>query len=134
MPVGAPTFKEALRWCAEVFHTLKKVLKKRPGHRRGRRGRLCPQPSSDEEPSSPSRPSRRPATSPATTSCWPWTPPLHESTTPKGKYELNLPKAARFTSAELVDYWKSLVEKYPIISIEDGMAEEDWEGWKAADP
>lgn len=75
MPAGAPSFKEGLRWCTEVFHQLAAILKE------------------------------------------------------KGQYVL--PKCGKvFTSEELVAHWKQLCEKYPIYSIEDGLDEEDWEGWQ----
>ena len=101
MPVGAPSFKEALRWCAEVFHALASILKaKGLATSVGDEGGFAPNLSSD------------------------WK-------SPKGKGFYKLPKAGtEYTSSELIAHWKSLVEKYPIISIEDGLDEEDWEGWQ----
>ena len=99
MPVGAPSFKEALRWCAEVFHALAAIEK--AGYLPGRDFMLAMDAAASEWKS------------------------------PKGKGFYKLPKAGtEFTSAELIAHWKSLVEKYPIISIEDGLDEEDWEGWQ----
>ena len=105
MPAGAPTFKEGLRWCTEVFHALAGLLKKRGlatsvGDEAGKDFVLAMDAASSEWKGSK-----------------------------KGEYIL--PKCGKkFTSEELVAHWKGLVEKYPIYSIEDGLDEEDWEGWQ----
>ena len=132
MPVGAPSFKEALRWCAEVFHALAAILKSEGlATSVGDEGGFAPNLASDEEAISyilkavekagyePGRDFM--LAMDAASSEW------------KGekKGEYILPKAGtRFTSKTLIEHWKQLVEKYPIISIEDALDEEDWEGWQ----
>ncbi len=132
MPAGAPSFKEGLRWCTEVFHSLQALLKSRGlATSVGDEGGFAPDLGSDEEAievildavkKAGYEPSRDFVLAmDAASSEW------------KGekKGEYILPKCGKkFTSAELVAHWKSLVEKYPIYSIEDGLDEEDWEGWK----
>ena len=132
MPVGAPSFKEALRWCAEVFHSLAKILKaKGLATSVGDEGGFAPNLSSDEETIETILAAIEKAgyvpgkdfmlAMDAASSEW--------KTGTKGEYKL--PKAGTvFTSKELIAHWKALVEKYPIISIEDALDEEDWEGWK----
>ncbi len=132
MPVGAPTFKEALRWCAEIYHTLKAVLKEK-GYSTavGDEGGFAPNLSSNEEPlkllveackKSGYEPGKQIyfAMDPASTE-------FYDAL--NGAYNLEAENKS-FSSEEMVDYWEELTEKYPIISLEDGMAEEDWEGWK----
>ena len=130
-PIGAESFREALRWGAEVYHALKGVLKERgPGHRPRRRGRLRAQPRAPTAPpsTSSSRPSRRPATSPAPRSRWPSTSLPASSTTRTAP----TPSRARpRLPAEMVDYYADLVDSYPLVSIEDPLDEDDWDGWKA---
>lgn len=133
MPVGAETFAEALRWCAEIYHTLKKVLHDAGlGGGVGDEGGFAPNFKTNEEPleyivKACEKAGYKPgsdimfAMDPASTEFY---------NTKTGKYELK-GEGRELTSAEMVDYWAALVEKYPIISIEDGMAEEDWDGWKA---
>ncbi len=132
MPVGAESFKEALRQCAEVFHSLAALLKSKGlATSVGDEGGFAPDLASDEEAiqyilEAVKNAGYEPGKDfmiaiDAASSEW-------KSGT-KGEYIL--PKAGtRFTSAELVAHWKELCEKYPIISIEDGLDEEDWEGWK----
>ena len=132
MPVGAPSFKEALRWCAEVFHALAALLKSRGlATSVGDEGGFAPNLSSDEETIETILEAIHNAgyepgkdfmlAMDAASSEW--------KGTKKGKYIL--PKAGtHYTSSELIAHWKSLVEKYPIISIEDALDEEDWEGWQ----
>ena len=133
MPVGAPSFKEALRWCAEVFHNLAKILKaKGLATAVGDEGGFAPNLASDEETIetileavkaagyTPGKDFR--IAMDAASSEW---------KSPKGKGFYHQPKSGKdFTTDELIAHWKSLCEKYPIISIEDGLDEEDWEGWK----
>lgn len=133
MPVGAPSFKEALRWCAEVFHNLAKILKaKGLATSVGDEGGFAPNLASDEETIetileavkaagyTPGKDFR--IAMDAASSEW---------KSPKGKGFYHQPKSGKdFTTDELIAHWKSLCEKYPIISIEDGLDEEDWEGWK----
>ena len=132
MPVGAPSFKEALRWCAEVFHALAALLKaKGLATSVGDEGGFAPDLASDEEAiqyilEAVKNAGYEPGKDfmiamDAASSEW--------KGSKKGEYVL--PKAGtKFTSAELIEHWKKLVEKYPIISIEDALDEEDWEGWQ----
>ena len=133
MPVGAPNFKEALRWCAEVFHNLAALLKAEGlATSVGDEGGFAPNLTGGDEEAiefilkAVEKAGYKPGVDfmiamDAASSEW--------KTGTIGKYKL--PKAGtEFTSAELVEHWKKLVEKYPIISIEDGLDEEDWEGWK----
>ena len=133
MPVGATSFAEALRWCAEIYHTLKKVLHEAGlGGGVGDEGGFAPNFTTNEEPlkyivEACEKAGYKPgsdimfAMDPASTE-------FYNAET--GKYDL-AGEGRELTSAEMVDYWEALVQKYPIISIEDGMAEEDWDGWKA---
>ena len=132
MPVGAPSFKEALRWCAEVFHALAALLKSKGlATSVGDEGGFAPDLASDEEAiqyilEAVKNAGYEPGKDfmiamDAASSEW--------KGSKKGEYVL--PKAGtKFTSAELIEHWKKLVEKYPIISIEDSLDEEDWEGWQ----
>ena len=132
MPAGAESFREGLRWCTEVFHALAALLKSRGlATSVGDEGGFAPDLGSDEEAIECILEAIRKAgyepgkdfvlAMDAASSEW------------KGekKGEYILPKCGRkYTSAELVEHWKKLCEKYPIYSIEDGLDEEDWEGWK----
>ncbi|WP_294101121.1 phosphopyruvate hydratase [uncultured Ruminococcus sp.] len=132
MPVGAPSFKEALRWCAEVFHALAALLRSKGlATSVGDEGGFAPDLASDEEAiryilEAVKNAGYEPGKDfmiamDAASSEW--------KGSKKGEYVL--PKAGtKFTSAELIEHWKKLVEKYPIISIEDALDEEDWEGWQ----
>ncbi len=132
MPVGAPSFKEALRWCAEVFHALAALLKSKGlATSVGDEGGFAPDLANDEEAiqyilEAVKNAGYEPGKDfmiamDAASSEW--------KGSKKGEYVL--PKAGtKFTSAELIEHWKKLVEKYPIISIEDALDEEDWEGWQ----
>ena len=132
MPAGAPSFKEGLRWCTEVFHALQALLKSRGlATSVGDEGGFAPDLGSDEEAievilEAVKKAGYEPGRDfvlamDAASSEW--------KGEKKGEYVL--PKCGKkFTSAELVAHWKSLVEKYPIYSIEDGLDEEDWEGWQ----
>jgi len=132
MPVGAESFSEALRWCVEIYHTLKGVLKERGLVTAvGDEGGFAPNLQSNEEPlallveackaagyelGSQIRFAMDPASS-----------EFYDSE--RGLYVL-AGEGRELTSAQMVDFYADLVEKYPIISIEDGMAENDWDGWK----
>ena len=132
MPAGAPSFKEGLRWCTEVFHSLQSILKSKGlATSVGDEGGFAPDLASDEEAIQYILEAVKTAgyepgkdfvlAMDAASSEW------------KGekKGEYILPKCGKkFTSAELVEHWKGLCEKYPIYSIEDGLDEEDWEGWQ----
>lgn len=133
MPVGAQSFVEALRWCAEIYHTLKKVLHEAGlGGGVGDEGGFAPNFTTNEEPlkyivEACEKAGYKPgedimfAMDPASTEFY---------DAERGVYVL-AGEDRELTSEEMVEYWAALVEKYPIISIEDGMAEEDWDGWKA---
>ena len=129
----APSFKECLRWCAEVFHALASILKSRGlATSVGDEGGFAPALKSDEEaietileavkkagyePGKDFRIAMDAASS--------------EWKSEKGKGYYKLPKAGtEYTAEELIEHWAALCEKYPIISIEDGLDEEDWEGWQ----
>ena len=132
MPAGAPSFKEGLRWCTEVFHALQALLKSKGlATSVGDEGGFAPDLASDEEAiqyileaieKAGYLPGRDFVLAmDAASSEW--------KGSEKGEYKL--PKCGKvFTSEELVEHWKQLVEKYPIYSIEDGLDEEDWEGWQ----
>ena len=132
MPAGAPSFREGLRWCTEVFHALQALLKSKGlATSVGDEGGFAPDLASDEEAiqyileaieKAGYQPGRDFVLAmDAASSEW--------KGSKKGEYKL--PKCGKvFTSEELVAHWKQLVEKYPIYSIEDGLDEEDWEGWQ----
>ena len=132
MPVGAADFAEGLRWCAEIYHTLKKVLKERGlGTGVGDEGGFAPDLKDNEEPlklllEAVSRAGYSAgeqiafAMDPATTELFDHS---------LKRYRL-AGEGRELSSDEMVDYWVDLVERYPIISLEDGMAEDDWYGWQ----
>ena len=132
IPVGAPSFREALRYGAETFHALKKIINSRGMSTAvGDEGGFAPDLASDEEAIQYILEAIEKAgyvpgkdfvlAMDAASSEW--------KGSKKGEYKL--PKCGKvFTSEELVEHWKQLVEKYPIYSIEDGLDEEDWEGWQ----
>lgn len=137
MPTGACCFREALRWCSEVFHTLKKLLKN-DGYATsvGDEGGFAPNFKSDEEAleylvkaieAAGFKPGEdfHIAMDPAMTE-------LYEEAKKKGREgDYYFWKSDKFLSrSEVIDFWENLVNKYPIISLEDGLAEEDWEGWQ----
>ena len=126
MPVGAPSFKEALRWCAEVFHALAAILKSKGlATSVGDEGGFAPNLSSDEETIETILAAiEKAGYVPGKDFMLAMDAAASEWKSPKGKGFYKLPKAGtEFTSAELIAHWKSLVEKYPIISIEDGLQE-----------
>lgn len=132
MPAGAPTFREGLRWCTEVFHALQSLLKGRGlATSVGDEGGFAPDLAGDEEAiqvileaieKAGYTPGRDFVLAmDAASSEW--------KSGEKGLYRL--PKCGKtYTSAELVEHWKDLTGKYPIYSLEDGLDEEDWEGWQ----
>lgn len=133
-PVGASSFSEGLRWGVEVFHTLKSVLKKK-GHNTnvGDEGGFAPNIQSNEEAietvlEAISAAGYKPgsqiaiAMDPANSELW---------DSKKKKYVFHKSSGKAISSDELVKFWESWVKKYPIVSIEDGMAEDDWNGWAA---
>jgi enolase len=133
MPVGAPNFSEALRWGVEIFHALKTALKKH-GYSTavGDEGGFAPSCKSNEEAiqivleaiaAAGYKPGEQVAIAldPASSE-------FYEKAS--GKYVFKKSDKSAHTSPEMAAYWTSWVEKYPIVSIEDGMAEDDWSGWK----
>ena len=133
MPVGAPSFKEALRWCAEVFHALAKILKgKGLATSVGDEGGFAPNLSSDEETIETILEAVKAAGyEPGKDFMIAMDAASSEWKSEKGKGFYKQPKSGKeFTSDELIAHWESLIDKYPIISIEDGLDEEDWEGWQ----
>ncbi len=134
MPAGAPSFREGLRWCTEVFHALQKLLKEEGQTTAvGDEGGFAPNLESDEDTIEHILKAIKNAgyepgkdfvlAMDAASSEW--------KDKEKGKGFYLQPKSGkRFTSDELIAHWESLVDKYPIYSIEDGLDEEDWEGWQ----
>lgn len=130
VPVGASTFTEGLRWCAEIYHTLKGVLREQGlGTSVGDEGGFAPNLKNNE--------AALEVISQAVTSAG-YTlgeqvsfalDPAMTEVYRDGSYHLE-GEGRTLSSAELVEYWADLVKRYPVISIEDGMAEEDWDGWK----
>ncbi|MCQ2280876.1 MAG: phosphopyruvate hydratase [Bacteroidales bacterium] len=133
MPVSAPTFAEALRMGAEVFHTLKKVLKKKGYSTNvGDEGGFAPNLGSNEEAievvcEAIEKAGYKPgkdvfiALDAAASEYY---------DADKNVYKLKWSTGKEYTPAEMADYWAEWCQKYPILSIEDGMAEDDWDGWK----
>ena len=131
MPLGAPSYKEGLRWAVEVYHALAKVLKKK-GHQTnvGDEGGFAPSLGGNEPAievileaiqAAGYRPGKDLAIAldPAASELW---------DAKQGRYVLPI-EGRTLTSEEMVDHWAGWAEKYPIVSIEDGMAEDDWRGW-----
>ena len=139
MPVGAKSFTEALRWCAEVFHNLRSVLKSK-GYSTGvgDEGGFAPNLKSDEEAlSSIVEAIEKAGYKPGKDFCIAIdaaATEMYDEAKKLGKeHEGNYyfwKTGEEFTCAQMVEYWEKMAEKYPIISLEDGLAEEDWEGWK----
>lgn len=133
MPVGAETFSESLRWGVEIFHSLKTVLKKNGYSTNvGDEGGFAPNIQSNEEAietvlEAISAAGYKPgedvqiAMDAANSELW---------SAKDGKYIFHKSDGRQMSSEQLVKYWESWVSQYPIVSIEDGMAEDDWEGWK----
>ena len=134
MPVGAPSFKEALRWCAEVFHKLRSLIKEMGDVTAvGDEGGFAPnQLKSDEEAIEKILEAIKAAGfEPGKDFMIAMDAASSEWKSEKGKGFYKQPKSGKeFTSDELIAHWEALVDKYPIISIEDGLDEEDWEGWQ----
>ena len=131
MPVGAPSFSEALRWGAEIFHTLKGVLKKR-GYNTGvgDEGGFAPSVKSNVEAielvieaiqTAGFAPGRQVAIA---------LDPAASEFFKDGKYVFKKSDKSEHSSDQMVRYWSDWASKYPIVSIEDGLAEDDWDGWK----
>ena len=132
MPAGASSFAEGLRWCTEVFHALASLLKEKGlATSVGDEGGFAPDLASDEDAirvvlDAVEKAGYQPGKDfvlamDAASSEW--------KSGQKGEYLLHK-SGKKFTSAQLVEHWKQLCDKYPIYSIEDGLDEEDWEGWQ----
>ena len=133
MPVGASSFSEGLRWGTEIFHVLKSVLKKKGYSTNvGDEGGFAPNIQSNEEAIETVLEAITAAgyktgseiviaMDAANSELW---------NASKGKYVFHKSSGKEMSSDELVKYWESWVNQYPIVSIEDGMAEDDWDGWK----
>jgi len=131
MPVGAPNFSEALRWGVEVFHTLKGVLKKRGYNTAvGDEGGFAPSLKSNVEAielvveaiqAAGYKPGEQVAIA---------LDPASSEFYQDGKYVFKKSDKSAKTSEEMVKYWADWLSKYPIVSLEDGFAEDDWKGWK----
>lgn len=133
MPVGADSFTEAIRMGAEVFHHLRSVLKKQGYSTNvGDEGGFAPSLKSNEEAVTVILQAIENAGyKPGVDVCIALDPAASEYYLPEEKvYHLHKSTGEKLTPAQMVDYWAKWVEKYPIISIEDGMAEDDWDGWK----
>ncbi len=131
MPIGAPTFSESLRWGVEIYHALKSILHDK-GYATavGDEGGFAPSLKANEEAVElilaaiekvglKAGKDVSIALDPATSELW-----------KDGKYVFAASGAPSKTSAEMIDHWKSWIDKYPIVSLEDGLAENDWDGWK----
>ena len=134
MPVGAPSFSECLRWCAEVFHALKAILKDMGDVTAvGDEGGFAPNSLKNDEDAIEIilKAIKAAGFEPGKDFMIAMDAASSEWKSEKGKGYYHQPKSGKdFTTDELIDHWAALVEKYPIISIEDGLDEEDWEGWK----
>lgn len=133
MPVGAPSFAEALRWCAEVFHALQALLKKEGQTTAvGDEGGFAPNLDGDEDTIEHILQAIADAGyEPGKDFMLAMDAAASEWKSEKGKGFYRQPKSGKeYTSTELIDHWESLIDRYPIVSIEDGLDEEDWDGWK----
>lgn len=131
LPVGAPTFAEALRWGAEVFHTLKKVLKKRGLNTGvGDEGGFAPNLESQELAFDYILEAIQQAGYEPGKDLWIGIDPASSEFYSDGKYRYKAGSVRERTGPQQVEYLAGLTEKYPIISIEDGCAEDDWDAWK----
>ena len=133
MPVGAPTFAEALRMGSEVFHNLRSVLKdKGMSTNVGDEGGFAPNLGSNEEAIEVVlKAIEKAGYRPGEDVFIGLDPASSEYYIPEENvYQLKWSSGEKLTPAQMVDFWKGWVDKYPVISIEDGMAEDDWDGWK----
>lgn len=132
MPSGAPSFKEGLRWCTEVFHALQSLLKKEGQTTAvGDEGGFAPNLKSDEDTIEHILQAIKDAGyTPGKDFMIAMDAASSEWKSPKGKGFYHQPKSGLdFTTEELIAHWEKLVDKYPIVSIEDGLDEDDWDGW-----
>ncbi|MGZ5189832.1 MAG: phosphopyruvate hydratase [Flavisolibacter sp.] len=131
MPVGAKTFSEGLRWGVEIFHALKSVLKKKGYSTNvGDEGGFAPNIGSNEEAIETVLTAIDAAGYKAGSQIFIAMDAANSELYKNGKYVFHKSDGKTMTSEELVKYWTNWVKQYPICSIEDGMAEDDWEGWK----
>jgi len=131
VPMGAETFSEALRWGVEVFHNLKSVLKKKGYSTNvGDEGGFAPDIQSNEEAIETVLQAIETAGFKAGKEIGIALDAASSEMFKNGKYKFYKSSGKEISSDEMVAYWTEWVNKYPIISIEDGMAEEDWDGWK----
>ena len=134
MPVGASSFKEALRWCAEVFHNLKSLIKDMKDVTAvGDEGGFAPNSLGGDEDAIELilKAVEKAGFKPGTDFMIAMDAAASEWKSEKGKGFYHQPKSGKdFTTDELIEHWVKLCDKYPIISIEDGLDEEDWEGWQ----
>ena len=132
MPVGAETFAEGLRWCSEVYHTLKGVLHEAGlGGGVGDEGGFAPNLKTNAEPFEwITRACEKAGYTPGEQILFAMDPASTEFYDAERKMYCLKGEGRELAPDEMVDYWAALVEKFPIVSIEDGMAEEDWDGWK----
>ena len=131
MPVGAPSFSEGLRWGVEIFHTLKSVLKKKGYSTNvGDEGGFAPDMGSNEEAIETVLKAIEDAGYKAGKEVFVAMDAANSELYKNGKYVFHKSDGKSLSSEELVKYWTNWVNQYPIVSIEDGMAEDDWEGWK----
>ncbi|MBD0278790.1 MAG: phosphopyruvate hydratase [Flavisolibacter sp.] len=132
MPVGAESFSEGLRWGVEIFHALKSVLKKKGYSTNvGDEGGFAPNIGSNEEAIETVLTAIDAAGYKAGSQVFIAMDAANSELYKDGKYTFHKSDGKTLTSDELVQYWANWVRQYPIASIEDGMAEDDWEGWKA---
>ncbi|HVK97073.1 MAG TPA: phosphopyruvate hydratase [Flavisolibacter sp.] len=132
MPVGAESFSEGLRWGVEIFHALKTVLKKKGYSTNvGDEGGFAPNIGSNEEAIETVLTAIDAAGYKAGSEVFIAMDAANSELYKNGKYVFHKSDGRTMSSDELVKYWENWVNQYPILSIEDGMAEDDWEGWKA---
>jgi len=131
MPLGAPSFSEGLRWGVEIFHALKSVLKKKGYSTNvGDEGGFAPNIGSNEEAIETVLTAIDAAGYKAGSQIFIAMDAANSELYKNGKYVFHKSDGKTMSSEELVKYWANWVAQYPICSIEDGMAEDDWEGWK----
>lgn len=132
MPVGATSFSEGLRWGVEIFHALKSVLKKKGYSTNvGDEGGFAPNIGSNEEAIETVLAAIDAAGYKAGSQVFIAMDAANSELYKEGKYVFHKSGGKTMTSDELVKFWTNWASQYPIVSIEDGMAEDDWEGWKA---
>jgi enolase len=133
MPIGASSFSEGLRWGVEIFHALKSVLKKKGYSTNvGDEGGFAPDIQSNDEAIDTVMAAIQAAGFKSGTDVSIALDPAVSEMFDASKQEYHFHKSdgKRLSSEKMVDYWANWVKNYPIVSIEDGMAEDDWDGWK----